>query len=109
MKVTDNINFRGRYKQYDVDGREFLYRIGDSVEYMGELFTTIKPTSSTKIPGTLQGNNYWRSLGSSEGFFISEYEETPANPDIGNRWYVPSSGILYTYIQEESNKFWVEL
>jgi hypothetical protein len=108
MKVTDNLNFRGKYKQYDPDGKAYLYRIGDSVEYKGELFTAVK-SNSFKIPGTLQGNAYWRSLGSSDGFYISEYEEIPANPDIGDRWYVPSTGIMYTYIQEESNKFWVEL
>lgn len=106
MKVTDNLNFRGKYKQYDPDGNAYLYRIGDSIEYKGELFTAIKP-NSFKIPGTIEGSNYWKSVGSSDGVFISE--SIPANPDIGDRWYVPSTGIVYTYIQEESNKFWVEL
>lgn len=106
MNNTDNINFRGRYKQYDPDGKPYLYRIGDSVEYKGELFVATRPTSN-KIPSTIEGDSYWKSLGNSEGFYISEF--TPANPHIGHRWYVPSTGIMYTYIQEESNKIWVEL
>lgn len=106
MKVTDNLNFRGKFRQYDPDGKPYLYRIGDSVDYNGEVYTAIRPTSN-KIPGTMEGEGYWKSLGNSEGLFITEF--TPSNPDIGDRWYVPSTGILYTRIQEESNKFWVEL
>lgn len=106
MKVTDNLNFRGKFKQYDPDGKLYLYRIGDAVEFKGEVYVAIRPTSSS-IPGTIDGQTYWKSLGSSDGFYI--LESIPANPDIGDRWYVPSTGILYTYIQEESNKFWVEL
>jgi hypothetical protein len=106
MQLTDNINFRGKYKQYDPDGKPYLYRIGDSVEFKGQLFTAIKP-NSIKLPGTIEGQNYWKSLGDSDGFYI--LESVPANSNIGDRWYVPSTGILYTRIQEESNKFWVEL
>jgi hypothetical protein len=55
----------------------------------------------------MEGKSYWSDLGDSDGFYISEF--TPPNSSIGDRWYVPSTGIMYTRIQEESNKIWVEL
>jgi hypothetical protein len=106
MKSTDNLNFRGKFKQYDPDGKPYLYRIGDSVEFNGNVYVAVKPTSS-RIPGTMEGKSYWSDLGDSDGFYISEF--TPPNSSIGDRWYVPSTGIMYTRIQEESNKIWVEL
>ena len=106
MNITDNINFRGKYRQYDVDGNPFLYKIGDSVDYNGAKYVAVKPTIS-KIPGTQEGNVYWKSLGSGSGFYIQE--EIPVNVNEGDRWYKPSDGILYTRVVEGINNFWVEL
>lgn len=103
---TDNLNFRGKYKQYDPDGNSYVYKIGDSVDYDGKLYVTLK-AHVNKVPGTIEGSAYWASIGGEEGFYISE--TTPANAKVGDRWYVPSTGILYTYIRENSNRFWVEL
>jgi hypothetical protein len=107
MDQTDKLNFRGKYRQYDVDGKPYLYRIGDSVELNGKIFVAVIPTSS-KIPNTQEGSNYWKEVGGNYNFFIKE-PPAPANSEIGDRWYVPSSAIMYTYVKEESNKFWVEL
>ena len=104
MNTTDKVNFRGNFRQYDVDGKPYLYQINDAVKYRGQVYVATQPTSS-KVPGTQEGNVYWKAF--SENFYIAEYP--PANPDVGDRWYVPSTSILYTRIQEESNKFWVEL
>ena len=107
MNRSDNINFRGYFRQYDVDGRPYLYRIGDSVEYKGLKYVAVKPTSD-KIPGTQEGNPIWKELGSENSFYISE-PPAPINVIAGDRWWVPSSGVLYTYVSEGINKFWVEL
>jgi len=103
---TDNINFRGKFRQYDVDGNPYLYKIGDSVEYLSEKYVAVKPTSN-KIPGTIEGKSFWKSLGGASSFFIQE--NVPANSEKGDRWYKPSDGILYTRVFEGSNNFWVEL
>ena len=105
MAQSDILNFRGRFRQYDVDGKPYLYRIGDSVDFNGKKYVAVIPTSS-KIPGTQEGRPYWKELGTN-GFFIQE--TSPSNPNVGDRWYVPSTAIMYTYVREESNKFWVEL
>lgn len=106
MNVTDRINFRGRFRQYDVDGNPYLYKIGDSVEYNGKKYVAVIPTT-LKIPGTQEGNPYWKSIGGDNVFYMSE--NAPITVNVGDRWYVPSTSILYTYIQEETNRFWVEL
>jgi len=106
MNTTDVLNFRGKFRQYDVDGKPYLYKIGDSVEHNGEKYVAVKATSA-KIPGTIDGNSAWKSLGGDDVFYISETK--PVNINIGDRWYVPSTAILYTYVQEGNNKFWVEL
>lgn len=106
MERTDKLNFRGKFRQYDVDGRPYLYKIGDSVEQNGKLYVAVIPTS-VKIPNTQEGTPYWKEIGGNYGFFIQE--KPPANAEIGDRWYVPSTAILYTFVREESNKFWVEL
>jgi hypothetical protein len=41
MNASDKVNFRGKYRQYDVDGNPYLYRIGDTVEYNGEKYTKV--------------------------------------------------------------------
>lgn len=106
MNISDKLNFRGKYKQYDADGKPYLYLIGDTVEYRGKNYAAVKPSSS-KTPGTQEGNVYWKEIGGDYSFFIQE--TPPPNANIGDRWYVPSTSILYTRILENSNKFWVEL
>jgi hypothetical protein len=106
MNASDKVNFRGKYRQYDADGNRYLYKIGDVVELNNRKYVAIKPNIFS-IPGTIEGNESWRSLGSDDAFYISELP--PANAAKGDRWYVPSTGILYTYVKEESNQFWVEL
>jgi hypothetical protein len=106
MERTDKLNFRGKFRLYDVDGIPYLYKIGDSVEHNGKLYVAVIPTSS-KIPNTQEGNSCWKEVGGNFGFFIQE--TPPGKAEIGDRWYVPSTAILYTYTREQSNKFWIEL
>ena len=77
-----------------------------AVEYNGKKYVAVLPTT-LKVPGTQEGNPYWKSIGGDNVFYMSE--NAPINVNVGDRWYVPSTSILYTYIQEETNRFWVEL
>lgn len=106
MNKSDNLNYRGSFRQYDADGHPYLYKIGDVVEIKGKKYVATKPTSD-KIPGTLEGNLIWKSLGGDTSFYIME--TPPINPLKGDRWYKPSTAILYTFVKEETNQFWVEL
>jgi hypothetical protein len=105
MNNSDNLNFRGKYKQYDPDGKPYLYKIGDSVEYVGKTYVSIKP-NSFKIPNTPESRDVWKELSENQSFFISE--NVPDAASIGDRWYKPTDGIVYTLVEEVNNKFWVE-
>ena len=106
MNVTDKANFRGKYRQYDVDGNPYLYKIGDVVDWNGANYVAVKPTTN-KVPDTKDGDLVWKLLGNDQSFYISE--TVPINTSKGDRWYKPSTGILYTFVKEETNQFWVEL
>ena len=106
MSKVDTLNFRGKFRQYDVDGKPYLYFIGDTVEHNAKIYVSVRPTSS-KVPGTQEGGVFWKETGGNFGFYIQE--TAPRNADIGDRWYIPSTAIMYTYIKEGNHAFWVEL
>jgi len=106
MSKVDTLNFRGKFRQYDVDGHPYIYFIGDSVEHNSQIYVAVMVTS-TKIPGTQEGSAYWKETGGNFGFFIQE--QLPKNAEVGDRWYIPSTAIMYTYVKERNNAFWVEL
>lgn len=105
MDVSDRLNFRGKFRQYDADGKPYLYFIGDSVEYGSKRYVAVKPTSS-KIPGTIEGDSVWKEIAGNQAFYVSE--RVPVNANVGDRWYKPSDAVLYTYVQEGNNKFWID-
>jgi hypothetical protein len=106
MSKVDTLNFRGKYRQYDVDGKPYLYFIGDTVEHNAKIYVSVRPTSS-KVPGTQEGGVFWKETGGNFGFYIQE--TAPRTADIGDRWYIPSTAIMYTYVKEGNHAFWVEL
>lgn len=107
MKQADKLNFRGKYRQYDVDGKQYLYFNGDVVDHKSQIYVCVL-ANTDKIPGTKEGDPYWKETGGDLGFYIQE-TPVPKTAEIGDRWYVPSTAIMYTYVQENNNKFWVEL
>lgn len=107
MNNSDNLNFRGKFKQFDTDGKPFLYRIGDTVEYKGKKFVAVKPTSTT-VPGTLSGDSTWKALAAAGGAFYIQ-EDAPTVAVEGDRWYKPTFSVMYTLIKQETDYIWVEL
>jgi hypothetical protein len=106
MAKTDNINFRGKYKKYDVNGNPYLYRIGDTVSYNGKKYVATQPTENL-IPGTINGSAAWDEISTGNNFYFQN--ENPYSPSVGDRWYRPESNILYNYVEEDGNKFWLEI
>jgi len=104
MSNSDNLNFRGKYKQYDADGNPYLYRIGDVVEHRGTKYVAVKASSTTTPSPT---GDVWKPLTTGSQFFISI---TPPNGAVeGDRWYRSDVSVLYTRIRQENNYLWVEL
>ena len=105
MSNADNLNFRGKYKQFDADGKPYLYRIGDVVEHRGVKYVALK-SSSTSTPSELT-TDVWKPLSSGSRFFISV--TPPTGSAEGDRWYRSDVSVLYTLIRQENNYIWVEL
>ncbi len=105
MSNSDNLNFRGKYRQYDADGKPYLYRIGDVVEHKGNKYVAIKSTAAS-VPSTITTDT-WKPLAGSGSFVISLTPPTSAVE--GDRWYRPDISVLFTYIRQENNFIWVEL
>lgn len=106
METADNLNFRGKFKLYDVNGTPYLYRIGDSVTYEGKKYISIKATQ-TLIPGTIQGKSAWRELSSQTSFYFQT--DTPISPAVGDEWFNPTTNIHFSFVEEGTNRFWVQL
>ena len=105
MTKTDNINFRGKFKQYDANGSPFLYRIGDTVSFNGKKYVATKATEKL-IPGTIAGSAAWDEISSATNFYFQD--ENPFSPSVGDRWFRPSNGVVYNFVEENGNKFWIE-
>jgi hypothetical protein len=41
--------------------------------------------------------------------YYYEGEDTPSDPDVGDRWYKPSDGVIYTYILDGGLLVWADL
>lgn len=105
---TDNLNFRGKFRQYDVDGSPYLYRIGDVVEYKGNKFVAVKSTSSV-IPNSANAQSTWQKLTAAAGGSFYIQDDLPTGAVAGDRWFRPTPSVLFTLIQQETDLIWVEL
>lgn len=105
MNYTDNINFKGKYRKYDPNGKEIKYLIGDTVEFNGTYYTATKNTVG--IAPNVK-NSGWELLSNNVNFFIDDNEPSDITYK-GDRWFNTSNGILYTRIKDENGMHWVEL
>jgi hypothetical protein len=109
MNNADNLNFRGKFRQYDADGKPYLYRIGDVVEYKGAKYVALTSTSSI-VPTTSTATATWKALGAGGGnFYIQDVLPSSGTATEGDRWYRPDVSVLYTLIKQENDMIWVEL
>lgn len=105
MTNTDSINFKGKFKKYDPNGRLMKYSIGDTVEFDGDLYTA---TEIIIDVSPVVGDSGWKMLSSPSSFFVMDIPPSSITYN-GDRWYVPSTGILYTRIRDENGKHWIEM
>lgn len=108
MNSSDKLNFRGKFKQYDVDGKPYLYKIGDVVEYRGKKYIATKATS-TSVPGTDIAKDTWQTLTAGGGSFYIQDSPAPVGAIEGDRWFRPTPAVLFTLIKQDNNYIWVEL
>jgi hypothetical protein len=103
----DNLNFRGKFRQYDADGKSYLYKIGDVVEHKGNKYVAIKSTSNI-VPNTANADSTWQRLSAAGGSFYIQ-DDPPVGAVEGDRWFRPTPTVLFTLIKQETDMIWVEL
>jgi hypothetical protein len=101
--IPENINFRGKYKKYDPNGRINNYFTGDVVEYNGKKYIAVTSFRDI-IPGT--DIKYWKIFEEESKFFRTDIE--PQDSNEGDRWLDITTGIVYTRIRDNNGYHWVE-
>lgn len=102
--TSNNLKYRGNYRQYDSRGYEVAYTMGDVVVYNGKQYVS-KTNNKKSIPTKI--NTEWEILTANyKNFYYSE--TTPLNADVGDRWVDSVSGRMYTYIEDTNGFHWVE-
>lgn len=95
----DSFVIRRKYK------RNFIYSYGDLVEYDGDSYIAL---TDGKLPTPSKAQKSWYRLNSRKSFYRSDSE--PKFSEEGDKWFDPSSGLLYTRIKQTNGvMFWIEL
>lgn len=105
MNYTDNLNFKGKYRNYDAYGKKYKYAIGDTVEFNG--FYYVATSTIEGIPPNVK-NSGWEVLSSNSNFYIQSTTPTGITYK-GDRWFDTSTGTIYTRLLDENGMHWVEL
>lgn len=112
------INFVGKWRAYDVNGRQITYSPGDLVIYTnsnGSESTYLATRQTTRTP--LSGvNGGWvgfgsdASTGGTGGRITLTYSSIPpASPLVADQWFNSSSGRFFIYMNDGDSDQWVEI
>lgn len=105
MNTTGQLKFLGPYRKHNSNGSLIIYYVGDVVEFEGKKYVASKTISGVS-PFSL--NSGWIEIAGQSGFFVQEI--APVDSNVGDRWLKPTTGVLYTRIQDnQNNRHWVEL
>lgn len=81
------------------------YGYGDLVEYNGNSFLALR---EGVLPTPSDVSNDWYKLNSRSTFYRTTVR--PKFAEQGDKWFDPSSGILYTRVKQSNGiMFWIEL
>jgi hypothetical protein len=101
--VPDQVNYRGKYRVYDPNGKPVIYLVGDVVTYNSKNYIA-RDVIKNKTPETKDSG--WEFFEGSYEFIESEIEP---DANVGDRWRDLVTGRLFTRIQDEKGFHWVEL
>jgi hypothetical protein len=80
------------------------YSYGDLVEYGGSSFLALRDGN---LPAPSDEKDVWYRLSSTSKFYRTT--TAPKFSEQGDKWFDPSSGVLYTRIEQTNGvMFWIE-
>lgn len=116
------VNFVGKWRAYDVNGRQITYNLGDLVLYTNSsgaesTYLAVQQTTRTPLSGV---NGGWLVMGSAGtaiggtggtgGRITLTYASTPpASPQVADQWFNSSSGRFFIYMNDGDSDQWVEI
>lgn len=114
------VNFVGRWRAYDVNGRQITYNLGDLVTYTNSggaesTHLAVQQTTRTPLSGV---NGGWLVMGSAGptggggtgGRISLTYASTPpASAQVADQWFNSSSGRFFIYMNDGDSNQWVEI
>lgn len=113
------INFVGKWRAYDVNGRQITYAAGDLVIYTQSngsesTYLAVKQTTRTPLSGL---NGGWVGFGSPSsgsggtgGRISLTFSSTPpASPQVADQWFNNTSGRFFIYMDDGDSKQWIEI
>jgi len=115
------VNFAGKWRAYDVNGRQITYNMGDLVIFTNNqgsesTYMAINQTSRTPLSGV---NGGWLVMGSeaiSGGtggtggrISLSYSSDPPTSPQVADQWFNSSSGRFFIYMNDGDSSQWVEI
>ena len=82
-----------------------IYEYGDLVEYNGSSYLALQ---EGKLPAPSDTTDKWYELNSRSTFYRTTIK--PKFAEHGDKWFDPSSGVLYTRVKQPNGvMFWIEL
>ncbi|HCT54549.1 MAG TPA: hypothetical protein DF712_19055 [Balneola sp.] len=98
----DDISYRGEYSSTYPSGEPSRYYTNDAVLFEGKLFVA----TAAIVGESPDISSRWIPWGNSR---ISFRDTEPPDPKVGDKWLIPATGKLYTFIDDTDTKQWVEL
>jgi hypothetical protein len=114
------INFVGKWRAYDVNGRQITYNTGDLVIFTDtsgteSTYLAVKQTTRTPLSGL---NGGWVGFGSASSGIVgatggrislSYSSSPPASPQIADQWFNSSSGRFFIFMNDGDSNQWIEI
>jgi hypothetical protein len=119
--VASYVNFVGKWRAYDVNGRQITYNTGDLVIFTDNngsesTYMAVGQTTRTPLSGV---NGGWLVMGSGAisgvtggtgGRISLTYSSSPpASPQVADQWFNSSSGRFFIYMNDGDSDQWVEI
>jgi len=100
-------NKRKKYKQHNPDGTLISYKKDDVVIWKGASFIAKENISGT-VP-KLGGSDKWEAISDERVSTHTTSTTSPPRPKNGDEWFNTTTGLSMKYIDDGTNRQWVEM
>lgn len=99
----DNIK---QYKKLTQNGIPRKYKVDDTVLYRDKLFTLILTNSTAELEPPTKRSKYWMEVSLPDRLLVSTTKPVGIK-FLGDRWYNPTTTLIYTYVKNDDYYIWL--